>query len=383
MINLKEQEALNYLQRAKETIDQTELLYKDKTLPKSCQLLSYMLDLEGVYLQYLQSKGLNELAHISVDATGFPSLDPWLIDAEKLMDEFSQVRNIRARVLAPLMEQFTGGSLGRIEAEATELSNILAADRPLLASLDRVPLETKELLNNAHQKYQKGRFPLGYLPEFYGHLGDFIIYAPKWSNVGHIAGFKYIDYRNPSNGGGSQLIIVNFKQQYTPDEHYRGIKPRHKMDISHHTFFKRYGLKMDCTGFQEMEGGVKGVFKRAHITADYSTLSDLEIDLFLQSLRDLEALVKAFKEFADNTLEGKPLDSEKAKIAIIHLHSIIKKTIEALPTEYLKITAQIAVAKAMDEVKKGVNTQITDIVAAPKPSLIGKIKGKLIDKLNG
>lgn len=80
MINLHEQEALDYLKRARSTIHPLDQF---GNLP----ILSKMLELEETFIRRMMESGNRPLATITIDETGFPELPSWRVDMAHMLQE--------------------------------------------------------------------------------------------------------------------------------------------------------------------------------------------------------------------------------------------------------------------------------------------------------
>src|SRR5687768_2207340 len=101
MVNLRENEAIEYLQRARSVFH--PMLDPYSNLP----LVASMLEIEAAYIENLASNPeLKPLAGITVDNTGFPELNSWIVDIQRVLRVYRKETATRAKSLLPLLESY-------------------------------------------------------------------------------------------------------------------------------------------------------------------------------------------------------------------------------------------------------------------------------------
>lgn len=141
MAVLREQEAVDYLERTKSVIH-------PKTHPFSqLPLLYKMLDVEAAYLQKVSTEeAIRNLAEISIEPSGFPELVPWLVDLNQAFLNIDQVRAFRAQAMIPLIQQFANASPEGITQASGYIASAFDQDRALAKALEGFTPEQRALL---------------------------------------------------------------------------------------------------------------------------------------------------------------------------------------------------------------------------------------------
>ncbi len=98
MVTLKEQEAVDYLNRAQSCINPEDNF-------SNLQLVKTMLRIESAFIQRLSDKD-PEMARVDIGTSGFPQFESWSVDIQNAFKQYDQIKSDRAKLLAAPFKQF-------------------------------------------------------------------------------------------------------------------------------------------------------------------------------------------------------------------------------------------------------------------------------------
>lgn len=326
MIILENEQAIEYLQRARSCIDQERSFYSG--LP----ILSAMLDIERAYLE--RNIILNEPGRpkcLAVDATGFPELASWKADCNQVFMDIDILRNKRARAIAPLLQAFTNASVSGVKGELDRIKTALTPMDFYMAGPEFLPGEIKTRVKNNKCFYLDKKHPGLLLCDreiAYFHREVRIVFL---QNPGTDA-FKFLD--ECGTGPALPVLIMqcivedaNGKRKGGGGNHYNGkirlltegapLLDRSltvdgwECSIRGCTMTHTYRNAFKTTGIQicksdEVEGYVNrlsGPSKEMLLSADLTCLTPLGRARFLQSLGKLDLLSQKIDLFISGTVK--------------------------------------------------------------------------------
>ena len=207
MINLKEAEAINYLDRVDNTLDkfppEKNGAGKDRIL-LPLRLTHAMIKIQRAYLSALsEDPGTSrDLIVCSVTSTGFPELPSWLGDIGRAFKEFDGLRQRRGEAYLPVLEQ--GSSVPAVEDSFDRLTQVLRRDQIITSAVGDIKI--KEEVQMLRDIVRNSGSPKVYEDPNLSMLG--FRYTDDPHSTWYTSVLKYID--GPEEKGKSPLLY--FKQ---------------------------------------------------------------------------------------------------------------------------------------------------------------------------
>jgi hypothetical protein len=130
MITLKEQEAIDYLERASSCID-----VEDKF--SNLQLLKALLDIKRGYLQRMHA-GVPQMCELSIDASGLPNLSSLLSDVNKAFGDYDNIVSNRAEMMKGYYQQCINADKAGILNESEKLTKSYIADFAFSQTINQI-----------------------------------------------------------------------------------------------------------------------------------------------------------------------------------------------------------------------------------------------------
>ncbi len=203
MITLKEQEAVDYLGRARRTIP-------SDTNSSSFEILGSMLDLEILHLRKVAEAPLTQpLARITIAEHGLPDVPSWLVDISGAFDQYDQIRNQRAKAVDLLTQAFAKADPNSLTREGEALTGKLNFDRFLVQAI-------RPLLHHRQNLYRA----LNHLDNDFPVLAHSTVPGtleinPDLRYVEKYRAFKFVDgSKDPSYPRAPFLISYLFEKNY-------------------------------------------------------------------------------------------------------------------------------------------------------------------------
>lgn len=209
MINLREQEAVDYLRRVEAVV----------TTSSVSGLVVNMVGLEIAFLErVIKIPELKEVAEVTIDETGFPVVESWYVDCKRAWEEDGAIGKRRIKSILPVVEQLANP---RFDPSALQVNHFDRAwescDRALSAANGKFDGMQTDLFSEASYK---PTFPLKVWP---GELpGMLLVSEPRtdeerdkkadrritrWSQEPRIA-VKYIDQMVAADGREYPSILL-------------------------------------------------------------------------------------------------------------------------------------------------------------------------------
>lgn len=338
MIELKGQQATDYLARVRSTIHPKDQFDK---LP----ILASMLDIERAYLQRFIDQGAVDLATLTIDSTGFPELPAWKADLRRAQAELKKIKAERAKNLLPVFKQISNASpAGVIEQGHFFAKNLTEGNNFLihLAGVDGVlnswvtgseptAFDTEKEEQKKPENRTTSRPLFHTVPSFPGVLftqsnrnDDTYNFEDKQILVERygVVAFKYIGpFLEEINDGRSTqlpitlLFIANYNYGYEPSIYaVRVLEPRYslidrsfvKSDMNMNKYkytldAPKHTKKPKAPPYKALEfyrdNPPHGRLLQLYLSLDATVLSDLEFNNFVASLPALDELIKEIKNF--------------------------------------------------------------------------------------
>ncbi len=391
MTNLKEQEAVDYLNRARSCLHPEEDTFSN--LP----LIAAMLDIQIAFLQHTQNLGLNELSTVSIDATGFPQLDFWQGNIKNALNAFEGIRAVRGKFLGNFLQQVINGSASGISSEGKELVKNLGKDSILTRVLQRLTDHQISLLTNP---------PVYLCKKIPGLLctteGDRVPYTQdqnkyQFIEVPPVAGLKYVDSLLPNRTPFITYAFLHDYYQYNRSSVVKLMTPtlsiistsyvqktdqiielrrpsalpvyQKRIDISRN--YEKYTKhqKDNAIFYEGLQRLHPAVF-RAFCAFESARFSDDSRDAFIKALPELNLMIKNTLEYSGQVLQGAYMSQTDAENFSRTLSSKTARLFASLPDDYCRRLYQIALGEALKDVINKSEKLAQPALQAPKMRML-------------
>lgn len=368
MINLKEQEAIDYLGRIKSTIPPE---YQFSNLP----LLSKLIELETLFLQRNLDRGNAQLAVITIDATGFPELPSWKVDLRSLSQEFESIKSNRAQGLLPFLAQLKNGSPSHALEAGSRFTKQLETDRPLVQAFEDIGLGWIQtyLKDNNLPFHKKETLPGLLFGRLFGS-GDHnntgqILERQDGKTIYHIGeqiAFKFIDGNTLTNQSERRPTFIYVETSTDNRILYLGaLPPKDGLirrlkgkgaafitgeleSINLNSSYQILKVNNRELSFTEAEQPIL----RALVNFSSNGLSDQEINQFIQSLYSLNRLVKFSRQFVNQALNGNDIAPLSSENSIARISKGVGSIFNSIKNDELRRSAQLAWAECLEPTVK-------------------------------
>ncbi|MBI2595443.1 hypothetical protein HYW46_01765 [Candidatus Daviesbacteria bacterium] len=385
MAKLKEQEAIEYLDRASSCIHPEDPI-------NQLQLIKAMLDIESAYIGSLVGTDLEDMARISLDATGFPELKSWLVDINEAFRQYDKFRVRLAGQMAPLVSSVLDLDKTAISKQSREVAAFLPGFSSLAKVFPPLTYDQRQVLKNekaiANVLYMRKALPGLLLGRETGNCFQHIYGTWKvLRNVSEIAGFKYLDSKSmpmilriPINA----YIHYEYMQVSTPAN---SIVSKAKTECedgcdrgsgcqSPLIYVTKYKdvlgddekILVDLeTSFHALHPG----FKKAFISTDLTGLSDQERLAFKDAIWQLDGAAKRITTIYQDVLNGVPVSPEKF-IEENRLFAEKTDILDSVPGEYLRRALQTGNGEPLSEVGSLIQSLVKPQIE--EPSSAGRLE---------
>lgn len=416
MVILKEKEASSYLRRASATLRPSDHPFSNLAL------VSKMLEIEAAFIERVTENGPKELAQVIIDSSGFPELESWQKDVEKIFGFANSVRASRIDAIKPLIRQFGNASFLGVLEESKNAATRVSKEYDVLKSIERISKEQREFLLS-RRNFFDGGFPS--LSIFYtsDKLPGLLLakntctpFQPTQKegliNVPSIAGLKYVDLppqqQSKQESDRTQFILYAFiKDDSNIDNELRVLTPNGGLFAAYAYDARRYCIaheKVDCIDiscnfhraygddfseimkipdssvpsldcqtvirFGEDMQTLHPLLMKLYLTLETAGLNYFELDAYLKAIPKFDDLIKKTTRFAEDTAGNKAFtDKEIIKNGQVIADSL-RLAFESLPNEGLKASFQLVLAEVAQGLIQELQMPKTNTDLAIEPSQI-------------
>lgn len=335
MINLREAEAVDYVNRAYSTLHPEDDCF-------NLSLLCTLLRIESVHLEKLACEQ-SVLSVVTIDATGFPEFGSWMQDVQRVLTDFDNIKTERAKVLLPVMQQVINASPAGILRETEAASKTFARDFVIASAIHELSESQRNFLRHSESPefslYPSRDYPsclvlsLGKTP-FQSPRESLICGDRKSIYEGYLA-LKYIDVLPSSASVGEPTLLrarimdkkISSLEASTPNQRFFDSKTGNPFPLPS-----------------------ASIARKLILTADFSTLNNKQIGSFFQIMQTIDQTVKDLSGFYKGLLTGRAISPAQLQTETAKLVDPIKNIFESIPDDQLRRMTQLALAEEMGEV---------------------------------